>query len=237
MAAQSILLKGGVIIEHGANDALSHRTADILVDGQVVTRIEPNISDAAADAKVVDCQNKLISPGMINTHQHTWQTQLKGRHANHVLMTYMITGNFAGSLYAPRDLELGQLCGALENIDAGTTTVVDHFQAIDSEDHFRAGADGLAKSGIRAVWCPAIVFRAKTWLPDFTLKEIQPSWFMPLFEEYLAKKKGDGRVLQGLAHDAVAAFPKEDFIKLIEDKRRLGVQLFTFHAVGKMYGK
>jgi cytosine/adenosine deaminase-related metal-dependent hydrolase len=69
---------------------------------------------------------KIISPGFVDTHHHLWQTQLKGRHANELLLEYMASGNLQSSNYTREDLYWGQLGGCLEAINAGTTTVVDH---------------------------------------------------------------------------------------------------------------
>jgi cytosine/adenosine deaminase-related metal-dependent hydrolase len=81
------------------------------------------------EVKVIDCKDKIISPGFISTHNHIWQTQLKGRHANHTLLKYTPPGNFGCAFYTAEDAFWGELAGALEAIDGGTTTVVDHSHA------------------------------------------------------------------------------------------------------------
>ncbi len=104
-------------------------TTDILVEDSLISKIEPNIELVGSDGeitKVIDCEDKLISPGFVNTHHHLWQTQYKGRHADQTLVEYMPSGNFTGSLYSLEDAFWGQLGGAMEAVDAGTTTVVDH---------------------------------------------------------------------------------------------------------------
>ena len=94
MANSSLLLKGGIVLTHGPNDAVQvHRNTDVLVNGDQIAEIGPNIS-APLGAKILDCTGKLLSPGFVDTHHHVWQTQLKGRHANHTLLEYLVPGTF-----------------------------------------------------------------------------------------------------------------------------------------------
>lgn len=130
----SILLQGGTLLIHDENSHVVPTIGDLLVTGSVIAKIGPEIQPGP-DTKVIDCKGKIISPGFIDTHRHMWQTQLKGRHANQTLMEYMPRGNSVSTLYTVEDLFYGQLSGALESIDAGTTTVVDHSSCNSSPDH------------------------------------------------------------------------------------------------------
>ncbi len=87
----SILLRGGTALIHDANDHVKGIRTDILIEDNKIARIEADISPPAG-AEVIDCQEKIISPGFVDTHHHLWQTQLKGRHANELLLEYMATG-------------------------------------------------------------------------------------------------------------------------------------------------
>lgn len=125
---QPILLKGGTLLLHDADDNVVPTRADLLIEGDRIARIGADIPApaSAAAVKVVDCSSKIVSPGFVSTHAHLWQSQLKGRHPNHTLVEYMPSGCYVGTFYAPADLFWGQLAGAMESVDAGTTTVVDH---------------------------------------------------------------------------------------------------------------
>lgn len=125
MAPQPILLKGGTLLIHDGDDNVVPTRADLLIKGDRIARIEADMTPAAS-TRVIDCASKIVSPGFVSTHAHLWQSQLKGRHPNHTLAEYMPAGCYAGTFYAPRDLFWGQLAGAMESVDAGTTTVVDH---------------------------------------------------------------------------------------------------------------
>lgn len=120
-----ILLKNGQLLVHADDGKVTPQRADLLIERDKIAEIGENIQ-ANGDVKVIDCEGKVVSPGFISTHHHVWQTQLKGRHVNHTLIEYLPPGNYAGAFYEPEDAFWGELAGALEAIDGGTTTVVDH---------------------------------------------------------------------------------------------------------------
>jgi cytosine/adenosine deaminase-related metal-dependent hydrolase len=120
-----VLLKGGTLLIHEQNNHVRPTVSDLLVEGSTMARIGEDIAPGS-DTRIIDCKAKIISPGFIDTHRYMYQTQLKGKHANHSLLEYLPLDNFAAALYSTQDILRGQLAGALESIDAGTTTVVDH---------------------------------------------------------------------------------------------------------------
>lgn len=123
--SRRLLLRGGTVLIHDDKDNVQALERDILIENNIITRIAPKIEEVAG-AEIIECYMKIISPGFIDTHHHLWQTQLKGRHANELLLDYMASGNLQSSNYTKEDIYWGQLGGCLEVINAGTTTVVDH---------------------------------------------------------------------------------------------------------------
>ena len=91
MTMSSKLLKGGVALIHDPSDNVKPTKADILIERNLISKIEPNIS-APPGAEIIDCTDKIISPGFISTHHHVWQSQLKGRHADETLPEYIPSG-------------------------------------------------------------------------------------------------------------------------------------------------
>ncbi len=75
--ATNILLRGGTVVLHGDDDRLSSVRADVLVEGNAISKIEPSIA-APEGCDVIDCTDKIISPGFVDTHRHMWETALKG---------------------------------------------------------------------------------------------------------------------------------------------------------------
>lgn len=132
----AILLKNGTALIHTVDDRLEALRRDILIEGNMITRVDTSISPPP-ETEVIDCTDKIISPGFVDTHHHVWQTQLKGRHADHTLLEYFPSGNFTSQLYTPTDTFWGQLGGCMEMIDCGTTTVVDFAHLNYLADHSR----------------------------------------------------------------------------------------------------
>ncbi|CAG8890496.1 unnamed protein product [Penicillium egyptiacum] len=93
MASSILLTNATLLVPSGeANDyvvALRHHS--LLIEGNKIVRISSEIAPPSPHTEILDCTGKIISPGFIDTHHHLWQTQLKGRHANHTLMEYMST--------------------------------------------------------------------------------------------------------------------------------------------------
>lgn len=107
---------------------------------------------ATAD-ETIDARDKIVMPGLVNVHMHTWQTALRGIAAEWMSADYFrnVHGNMA-TLYKPEDNYLGNLVGALAQIDGGVTTLVDWCHNITSIEHAERAVDGLIDSGIRAVF-------------------------------------------------------------------------------------
>src|SRR5580765_3785221 len=118
-----ILVKGGCVLSLdprvGDFDA-----ADVLIDGEKIAAVGPNLS--AANADVIDASHAIVMPGLIDTHRHMWEGPLRNILPNGLLSDYTrdITGA-ARAIYRPEDAHAGDLVSALGAINAGVTTVLD----------------------------------------------------------------------------------------------------------------
>src|ERR1051326_8562490 len=73
-AAQRILLKGGIVLTLDRTIG-DFANADVLIEGGKIRDVRPNI--AAADAAIVDCAERIVIPGFIDTHSHSYQGLLR----------------------------------------------------------------------------------------------------------------------------------------------------------------
>lgn len=147
--AQRTLIRGATVITMDAQGDLPQ--ADILVTGDTITEISPSLS--VDDAKVVDATGCIVIPGLINAHMHTWQTALRGVAANWTLLQYF-QNMHAGlaTAFAPDDLHIATLVGALNQLNCGTTTLVDWCHNNPTPAHNDAAVAALLESGIRATF-------------------------------------------------------------------------------------
>ncbi|GAD92869.1 conserved hypothetical protein [Paecilomyces variotii No. 5] len=231
-ATDTILLKGGTFLAHEGTNVQILKGYDLLIEGKEIRKIAKEITPPSR-ARVVDCTNKIVSPGFIDTHHHMWQSQLKGRHADHGFLDYMLHGSLPSYNYKPDDIYWGQLAGCLESLDSGVTTVVDHAHMTYSADHATAGINASASSGLRIFFCYTAIPRVKEWSSSQLEyeDEVFPEWWHTQLES-LARSQpfGDGRVYLGLGFDSWK-LPEKDIIDLWTKCRESGIKLFTTHYV------
>jgi len=146
-----IRLARGIVLtlDRGVGDFAS---ADVLIEDGKIRAIGPNIA-ATADTVVVDCINRIIIPGFVDTHVHSYQGLLRSTLPNGLVepdYNRDIQNNLTLA-YTPSDVHIGELITALAMIDMGTTTIVDIAQISHTPEHSDACIGGLRESGIRAV--------------------------------------------------------------------------------------
>lgn len=140
------LIAGGTVVS--MEPGQPPQRADVLIEDDKIAAIEPSIT---ADAAVIDAAGCIVAPGLVDTHRHVWQAGLRGLTSDMVLKDYFRSVRFQASpVYRPEDIEVGNLAGMLEAIDAGVTTVLDFSHSISSPDHAEAAIDGTAASGGRS---------------------------------------------------------------------------------------
>ncbi|RKH26100.1 hypothetical protein D7Y13_06570 [Corallococcus praedator] len=124
---------------------------DVLVEDGRIVAMGPQLH--AGDCRVVDLRGKLLLPGLIDAHRHTWQTPLRALGADWTVMDYLAAVRVKLSpAFQPEDLHAANLAGALEALDAGITTLVDYSHCVESPAHADAALTALEDSGIRALF-------------------------------------------------------------------------------------
>lgn len=148
--ARRILISGAAILS--MDPSVGELPAgDILIEGERIAAIAPRIE--AGDAERVEAGGRIAVPGFINAHMHTWQTGLRSLAADWTLLEYFrwVHAGLA-TRFRPEDVGIATLVGALGQIDAGTTTLVDWCHNNPTPDHTDAAVEALAESGIRAAF-------------------------------------------------------------------------------------
>lgn len=102
--------------------------------------------------KVIDAKGKVLFPGFINTHNHLFQTLLKGLGDDMVLKDWLETMTFPAANYLePKDTYHAAMLGCVEGLKSGITTMLDYMYP-----HSKAGlCDGIIDAykelGIRGI--------------------------------------------------------------------------------------
>ncbi|MCC7414377.1 MAG: amidohydrolase family protein [Gammaproteobacteria bacterium] len=130
---------------------------DILIEDDRIVAVQPDLD--VTDAEIVDGTHRLVLPGLVNAHIHTWEYQLRGIGADWAGMRDYFA-NMHGNLatrYGARDVYLGNVLGALNQLRGGTTTIVDWCHIARDAQMADAAIDGLEEAGVRAVFARGTV--------------------------------------------------------------------------------
>jgi len=202
--------------------------ADLLVEGDAIRAIAPTLD--VADCEQIDAAGSIALPGFVDAHRHVWQTQLRTLAADWTLFEYTARMRMIyASLYRPEDAHLGNLCGALEALDAGITTLADHAHIVNSPEHADAALDGLEQAGIGGVFCYGLYANPRHH--PFRL-ELDPGWRLAdarrLRRSRLAAD--DGLLRMGLAPVEVEYAPFEEVERELRFARELGAWRISCHV-------
>lgn len=127
------------------------RPGSILIEGDRIAAVGPRLD--APGAERVDGRSFIVVPGFVNTHMHTWQAGLRSVSSNWTLLEYfrwMHAG--LATRFRPPDIHIANLAGGLNQLNCGTTTLVDWCHNNPTPEHTDAAVAGLEKSGIRAAF-------------------------------------------------------------------------------------
>ncbi|KFY35298.1 hypothetical protein V494_06036 [Pseudogymnoascus sp. VKM F-4513 (FW-928)] len=213
---------------------------DVLIENGIITAVAPNLP-TSADLTIIDATDAIVSPGFVDTHRHTWQTQLRTVASNYVLSDYIFNiRNIYGSCYTPHDAYMGNYCGALESIDNGITYLVDHSHIMNSPDHADAAVRGLQDSKIRAVFCYGL-YENPAWEGSSVGKEPEinnPKWRWDdarrVREKYFKSNQPTDLLRFGFAPAELELGALDEAIDEVEFGRSLGSAVITGHvALGR----
>ena len=231
-----VLIKGGIVLTQ--DPALGEMAeADILVEGDKIAAVGRNLS--ADGARTIDATGDVVIPGFIDTHRHTWETSIRTCAPDYPLIAYFgnILDKFAPH-YRPEDVHAATLWGALEDINAGITGLVDWAHIINTPDHADAGIQGLQESGLRSVYAYGFgnTSLVDWWFgPDYTgsVLRIDGPDARRLRQQYF--NSDEGRVTMGLATRGTG-FCKPDVVRFEwELAKELGLNI-TVHVGMDRFG-
>ncbi|MDX6433305.1 MAG: 5-methylthioadenosine/S-adenosylhomocysteine deaminase [Streptosporangiaceae bacterium] len=214
------LVRGGIVFSVDPDIGELPR-GDVLIEDDRIVAVGESLS--AQDAQILDATNRIVMPGLVDTHRHLWQSCLRqlavdwtlGQYIDHMLLTL-------GPRFTPEDVYVGTLLGAIEAVDAGITTIMDWAHIMRSPDHADEAVRGLRESGVRAV------FGYGNPLPppaEWYRKDV-----IRVAERYFSS--ADDLITFALASNGPEFGPIEDTLVDLELARRLGVPASMHVGVG-----
>ncbi|HEX6232730.1 MAG TPA: amidohydrolase family protein [Jiangellaceae bacterium] len=176
------LIRGGHVLSMNP-DIGDLATGDVLIENGKIAAVQPSIE---ADAEVIDAAGRIVIPGFIDSHRHTWETAIRNSAPNSTLDDYFveILDSFAPH-YRAEDVYNSNLAGSLECLNAGITTLVDWSHINNTPDHPDAAIAALKETGIRAQYAygSANTSLVKYWfnssevIPADDVKRIRDTYF------------------------------------------------------------
>lgn len=110
----------------------------------------------AIDVEETDVSGRLIIPGLINGHSHSYAALLKGSVDTQPLDIYMLNVIAKNSNRTPREVYVSTLVDCITMIRTGTTGVIDHFshRPALTDEALEAAMQAFHDSGMRAAVAP-----------------------------------------------------------------------------------
>jgi 5-methylthioadenosine/S-adenosylhomocysteine deaminase len=233
--ANRMLLRGGYVItmDPAIGDVPD---CDVLVEGDRIAAVQRHIT---VDADVLDLTGRIVIPGFVDTHRHTWEAAIRGCAPDDTLDDYFvhILDTFA-PVYRAEDVYAANLAGSLECLNAGITTLVDWSHINNTPDHPDAAIQALQETGIRAQYAygSANTSLADYWneskiaIPADDVRRVHDTYFS-------SGTSGDGLLTMALATRG-PGFCLPDVVRAEWDLARdLGIPVTVHVAMGRVGGR
>ncbi|MFE2887987.1 amidohydrolase family protein [Streptomyces sp. NPDC059272] len=125
---------------------------DVLIEDGVIVEVAARID--APDAEVIDATDRIVMPGFVDNHRHSWQTAFRGAGADWTFPEWaQAMHRTVKPHYRPEDVHVGTLLGRLEALHSGVTTMLDWYHVAQTHEHEDAAVAALRDAGGRSVFC------------------------------------------------------------------------------------
>jgi len=227
-----VLLKGGTVLSVDP-EVGDLQIGDVLLEDDRIAGVEASID---ADAEVVNCAGKIVIPGFVDTHRHTWEAAIRNCAPNATLDDYFVEvlDTFA-PLYRAEDVYASNVAGSLECLNAGITTLVDWSHINNTPEHPDAAIRGLQETGIRSQYAygSANTSLEKYWF--FSAEAIPGDDVRRIKETYFSSD--DSLLTMALATRG-PGFTQDQVVQSEwELARELGIPITVHVAMGRMAGR
>ncbi len=140
---KDIILEADILVTSNPKNSIIKDAAVYVSNGLirgVGTKIE--IHKEFSATKIVDGNNKILSPGLVNTHSHSVQTFLRGKADDFALLDWLKKVVLPGEArFTSEEVYNSSLLGFAEMIRTGTTTANDMLTTHDSDSGIKAAKE------------------------------------------------------------------------------------------------
>lgn len=149
MAHRTLITGGQVLVGDPIRGDV--REVDLLVEGRMIVAIGAGLD--GVDAERIDATGCLVTPGFVDSHQHLWQSTLRGVAGHWDLKDYFWRMRMHHTaLHGAEDIYAGTYAGGLMCLDNGVTTLADFSHALLSPGHADEAVRAIKDAGGRALW-------------------------------------------------------------------------------------
>ncbi|WP_327592713.1 amidohydrolase family protein [Streptomyces chartreusis] len=145
------LLTGGTVVSMDPAVGDLAR-GDVLIEDGVIVEVAERIH--APDTGTIDATDRIVMPGFVDNHRHTWQTAFRGIGADWTFPEWAVAMH--GTVkphYQPEDVYTGTLLGRLEALHSGVTTMLDWYHVAQTPEHEDAAVAALRDAPGRSIFC------------------------------------------------------------------------------------
>lgn len=195
--AENLILKAGsVIFENG-----------------IITEVNPDSTSETICERTIDAKDKVLLPGLINTHTHSPMTLLRGYADDLGLEEWLSKVLPIETRFSQADIALGSDLAIIEMLQNGITTFSDLYIQIETI------AKRVKNSGIRAVLARSII-------EDQTDPNISMQKLAEAADNVLQLQgSADGRITMTMAPHSIYTCSTDYLIKILDEAKRLRVPL------------
>ncbi|MBS3941329.1 MAG: amidohydrolase family protein [Actinobacteria bacterium] len=228
-----LLLQGGCVLTMDP-ELGDLPVADVLVEDDRIEAVGVDLE--VGDAEVIDARGRIVIPGFVDTHRHTWETAIRGCAPNATLDDYFVEvlDSFAPK-YTAEDVFASNLAGALECLNAGITTLVDWSHINNTPEHPDAAIAALKEAGIRSQYAYGSAntsladywFESQIVMPADDIRRIRDTYF----------SSDDGLLTMALATRGTGFCVDDVVTQEWNLARELGIPITVHVGMGRLAGR
>jgi 5-methylthioadenosine/S-adenosylhomocysteine deaminase len=150
MPAADLLIRGASLVTARADGAVLS-PGDLAIVGSKIVAIGPEAVGYTAQ-RTIDATDKIVFPGLVDTHTHLYQTLLKGLGDDLPLMEWLDACTLPTLPHLTPELcYVAAVLGCIESLRSGCTTVFDYMVEASNPDVYDAILQAFDDTGLQGV--------------------------------------------------------------------------------------